>query len=166
MKFKGLVALGLMAALSPITPASALDRAPRLSLDVAKRMIAACESIAVSKGWRLNIAVVDSGANLVAFARMDDAFLGSVEIAVGKARTSARFPFPTRHFAELGYGKDGKPGRVPGIVEVPDIYAFAGGLPIMAGKVQVGGIGVSGATGDQDEECAKGAIDAVANDLN
>lgn len=166
MKFKALTAVGLIAALSAITPASALDKVPHLSLDVAKRMVAACEAVAVAKGWRLNIAVVDSGANLVAFARMDNAYLGSIEIALDKARTSARFPFTTRFVAELGYGKDGQPGGVPGIVQVPGIIAFAGGLPIMAGKTQVGGIGVSGATADEDEVCAQAAIDAVAADLN
>lgn len=145
--------------------AIALETAPQLSLDVAKRMADACEALSAEKGWRMNIAIVDDGANLVAFRRMDGAFLGSVEIALDKARTSARFPFPTRAVAEFAYGKDGKGGPLPGIAEVDGIIAFAGGLPIMGGGAHVGAIGVSGGTADEDEECAKAAIDAVAGDL-
>ena len=79
---------------------------------------------------------------------------------------SANFPFPTRTFSELAFGKEGKPGTVPGIADVPGIITFPGGLPIMtANKVQIGGIGVSGGTSDQDEDCAKAGLDAVENDL-
>ena len=114
----------------------------------------------------MNIAVVDDGANLVFFQHMDDAFKGSIYISQHKAMTSANFPFPTRVFGELAFGKDGKPGMVPGIADVPGIITFAGGLPIMtASKAQIGGIGVSGGTSDQDEECAKAGLEAVAADL-
>ena len=87
---------------------------------------------------------------------MDGAYLGSGDIALHKAQTSARFPFPTRGVQELAYGKDLKGGMVPGLALVPGIIAFAGGLPIMTeGKVHIGGIGVSGGTSDQDETCAQ-----------
>lgn len=145
--------------------AAALDTAPRLSLDVAKRMADACEALSAKEGWRMNVAIMDAGANLIEFRRMDGAFLGSVEIAIGKARTSARFPFPTRMVAELAYGKDAKGGPLPGIAEVDGIIAFAGGLPIMGGGGHVGSIGVSGGTADQDEQCAQAGIDAVTADL-
>jgi glc operon protein GlcG len=113
----------------------------------------------------INIAVVDDGANLVYFEQMDGAFKGSSYISQHKAMTSANFPFPTRIFGELAFGKDGKPGMVPGIADVPGIITFPGGLPIMtANKVQIGGIGVSGGTSDQDEDCAKAGLDAVQND--
>ena len=80
--------------------------------------------------------------------------------------SSANFPFPTRVFGELAFGKDGKPGAVPGIANVPGLITFAGGLPVMtANKAHIGGIGVSGGTADQDEECAKAGLDAVQNDL-
>jgi uncharacterized protein GlcG (DUF336 family) len=62
--------------------------------------------------------------------------------------------------------REGKPGDLPGIAYVPGIIAFPGGLPIMTGAMaQIGGIGVSGGTADQDEECAKAGLDAVADDL-
>ncbi len=146
--------------------AIAMESRPFLGLDLAKKMIAACEAKAKQQNWKMNIAVVDDGANLVAFERMDGAYLGSVQVAQSKAMTSARFPFSTRMFGELAFGKEGKPGMVPGIANFPGIVTFAGGLPIMtAGKAQIGAIGVSGGTSDQDEQCAQAAIDAVADDL-
>ena len=145
--------------------AGAVSTQPVITLEMAKKMIDACEATAKKEGWLLNIAVVDAGANLVAFRRMNGAFLGSIDIALNKARTSARFPFSTRFIAELAYGKEGKPGMVPGIAHVDEGIAFAGGLPSTSNKVLIGGIGTSGATADQDEICAQAGIDAVAADL-
>src|SRR5690348_7547050 len=99
-------------------------------------------------------------------AHMDGACKGSIYISQHKAMTSANFPLPTRTFGELAFGKEGKPSMVPGIADVPGIITFAGGLPIMtANKVQIGGIGVSGGTSDQDEDCAKAGLDALAAEL-
>jgi glc operon protein GlcG len=146
--------------------AMAMETKPTLTLDLAKKMAAACEAKAKQENWKMNIAVVNDGANLVYFEHMDGAFLGSIYISQHKAMTSANFPFPTRTFGELAFGKEGKPGMVPGIADVPGIITFAGGLPIMAAnKVQIGGIGVSGGTSDQDEECAKAGLNAAADDL-
>jgi glc operon protein GlcG len=145
--------------------AVALDATPTLRLDLAKKMTAGCETMAQEKNWKMNISVVDSGANQVFFERMNGAFLGSGDIARRKAETSAKFPFPTRFVEELGYGKDHKGGTVPGIVEVPGIVAFAGGLPIMAAGAHIGGIGVSGGTADEDEMCAQAGLDAVKDML-
>jgi glc operon protein GlcG len=139
---------------------------PTLSLDMAKKMVAACEAKAKQEGWKMNIAVVDDGANLVAFERMDGAYLGSIQVAQHKAITSANFPFSTRQFGELAFGKEGKPGAVPGIADFPGIVTFAGGLPIITvNKVQIGGIGVSGGTSDQDEQCAQTGLDAIKDEL-
>jgi glc operon protein GlcG len=144
----------------------AMETKPTLTLDLAKKMAAACEAKAKQENWKMNIAVVNDGTNLVYFEHMDGAFLGSIYISQHKAMTSANFPFPTRTFGELAFGKEGKPGMVPGIADVPGIITFAGGLPIMtANKVQIGGIGVSGGTSDQDEECAKAGLNAAADDL-
>jgi len=146
--------------------AYALDKTPTLSLELAKKMAAACEAKAKEMGWKMNVAVVDSGANEVFFERMDGAYLGSVDIARRKAETSARFPFPTRGIEQLAYGKDLKGGIVPGLAMVPGIIAFAGGLPVMTDdKMQIGAIGVSGGTSDQDETCAQAGIDAVKEAL-
>lgn len=146
--------------------AMAVQTKPTVTLDLAQKMAAACEDKAKQEKWLMNIAVVDDGANLVFFEHMDGAFKGSIYISQHKAMTSANFPFPTRMFGELAFGKEGKPGMVPGIADVPGIITFAGGLPIMtAGKVQIGGIGVSGGTADQDEQCAQAGLDAVKGDL-
>lgn len=141
--------------------AQALDRVPVLSLEVAQTMSRTCETLAKVKGWRMNIAVVDAGTNLIAFSRMDQAFLGSTDIAISKAKFSGSFPFSTRYAGELTFGKDGKPAPVPGLADIPGVVTFAGGLPIMVAGVQVGGIGVSGGSPDEDEQCAAAAIDAV-----
>lgn len=146
--------------------AMALETKPALALDLAKKMAAACEAKANQEKWKMNIAVVDDGANLVFFEHMDGAFKGSIYISQHKAMTSANFPFPTRTFGEIAFGKEGKPGMVPGIADVPGIITFAGGLPIVTGsKVQIGGIGVSGGTADQDEQCAQAGLDAAKDDL-
>jgi len=146
--------------------ALAASHGGHLTLDVAKQMADACEAMAKEQGWKMNIAIVDDGADTVLFRRMDGAFLGSVQIAKLKAETSADFPFSTRMVGELAFGKDGEPGRVPGIADIPGIAAFPGGLPIMnSDEKHLGGIGISGATGDQDEQCAQAAIDAVKDQL-
>ena len=136
------MAAALAICLSPA--AKALDKSPELSLEVAKKMAAACEAKSKEQNWKMNISVVDDGANEIFFEKMDGAYLGSRDIALHKAQTSARFPFPTRFVQELAYGKDLKGGQLPGVAQVPGIIAFAGGLPIMtADKVHVGGIGVA-----------------------
>ncbi|MDL2337999.1 MAG: heme-binding protein [Pseudomonadota bacterium] len=143
----------------------ALEREPVMTLDVAQDMSRACVAFAKAKGWRMNIAVVDAGANVIAFSRMDHSFLGSGDIATRKAKFAASFPVSTRYAGELVYGKDGKPGTLPGFVEMPGVVAFAGGLPVMAAGAHVGGIGVSGGSPDEDEQCAAAALDAVKGAL-
>jgi len=147
--------------------AQALDQKPILTLDMASKMADGCEAAAKAAGHRpVNIAIFDDGGNLKLFRRQDNAFLGSIQISQMKGHTSTVFPFPTRVMSELAYGKDGQPGMVPGIAQIPGVAAFAGGLPIMTGDGhQIGGIGVSGATSDEDEACAQAGIDAVADML-
>jgi uncharacterized protein GlcG (DUF336 family) len=146
--------------------AMAIETKPTITLDLAKKMAARCMAKAKQENWKMNIAVVNDGTNLIYFEHMDGAFVGSISIAQSKAITAANFPFPTRFFAELAYGGNGKPAMEPGLAEVPGLIAFPGGLPIMTGsKVQIGGIGVSGGTADQDEQCAKAGLDAAADDL-
>lgn len=139
--------------------AMALELRPVLSLEVAKKMAAACETKAKQEGWKMNIAIVDTGGNLKYFLRQDDAFLKSVEIAQLKAGTSAGLPFSTKQIGDIT-------AKVPGIAFVPGIVTFEGGLPIMtADGKQVGAIGVSGGSAEQDGLCAQASIDAVKNDL-
>lgn len=149
------------------TTALAQETRPLLTLDMAKKMASACEAMQKEQKFpKINIAIVDRGADLVLFLRQNDAFLGSVKIAIDKAKSSALVPFPTRSIEELIYGKDGNPGVLPGLIH-SDLVAFAGGLPVInSSGVLVGAIGVSGAaTADQDEDCARAAIAAIADKL-
>ena len=151
------VFLGLMQS------AIALDTKPVLSLTLAKKMADACEQKADAEGWRkINIAIYDDGGNLKLFRRQDNAFMHSIQIAQLKGRTSAGMPRSTRQLGAINYSKE----HPYGIEQVPGLVIFPGGLPILtADGVHLGGIGVSGATGDQDEQCAQAALDAVADEL-
>lgn len=135
--------------------ASALDRKPMLSVEAAEKMALACDRHGRTNGWKLNIAVLDEGGGLLYFRRDPASFRGSVDIAINKAWTATQFGFPTRMWGEVIVK------RADGIQYTPRLIIFPGGLPIKAGDALVGGIGVSGATGDQDEECAKVGLEAV-----
>ena len=89
--------------------AFALELKPVINLDVAKKMADACESYRAKENWNpINIAIVDSGADLVLFRRQDGAFLGSIDIAIRKATSSAMIPRSTRKVGELAYGENGE----------------------------------------------------------
>jgi len=153
--FFALAVFGIVVSLLGAAPASALPRKPVLTTEVAEKMALACESYSKEKGWKLNIAVVDRGGELLYFRRDIDSFRGSIQISINKAWTASKFGFPTRLFGEVIIKS------ANGIQFMPRLIIFPGGLPVKAGKVLIGGIGVSGATGDQDEECAKVALGAV-----
>jgi uncharacterized protein GlcG (DUF336 family) len=157
-KFISLIILSFSAAL--FTSANAVEMRPVLTLDMAKKMAQACESRATVEGWRMNIAIMDAGGNLIYFQRMDRAFLKSIEIAILKAETSAGFPFSTKVVEEIAAT------RVPGIAHVPGVAAFEGGLPVMtASGEHIGSIGVSGAPASDDGICAQAGIDAITAEL-
>ena len=140
-----------------------IEKKPVINLALAKIMADACEADQKSSGYSpINIAIVDAGGDLVLFRRQNNAFLLSIDIATKKAISSAGIPFPTRLIEELVYGKEGEKGVIPGLVHSKDIVAFAGGLPIKTkDNVLLGAIGVSGATADEDEQCAAAAIKAI-----
>jgi glc operon protein GlcG len=127
--FRRLLAIALLPLLS--SSAMALGSVPVLSVDVAKQMVVACETQAKAKGLKMNISVVDAGANQVVFERMDGAPLGSSRIAQMKAQSSAWFPMPTR-IQDLAYGKDLKGGSI-GFILMSGLMAMPGGLPITTG---------------------------------
>ncbi len=162
-----LIALMAVAALALGTEAQALEQKPILTLDMAKTMADGCEAARAKAGWpALNIAIFDDGGNLKLFRRQENAFLGSIQISQMKGHSSAMFPFSTRVLGELSFGKDGAAPPVPGIAFIPGIASFSGGLPIMTGDGhQIGAIGISGASSDEDELCAKAGIEAIADML-
>ena len=145
----------------------ALQTKPIINLSMAKVMADACEADQKNNNYNpVNIAIVDAGNDLVLFRRQNDAYLLSIDIATKKAKSSAGIPVPTRLIEELVYGKDKKGGILPGLVYSKDLVAFAGGLPIRTKSgVLLGAIGVSGASADEDEQCAAAAIKAIEDIL-
>ena len=124
-----------------------------ISLSRAQAAVAAATAEAEKHGWALNVAVVDSGANLVAFGRMDGAQLGSIAIAEHKARAAAKYRRPTKVFEE-GIQKAG----LNYLMTLDDVIGSRGGIPLIEDGKIIGAIGCSGGTGSQDEVgCMAGA---------
>ncbi len=123
----------------------------------AQAVIQAASAEAAKRGWPLNIAVVDSGANLVAFLRMNGAQLASIPISEHKARAAAKYRRPTKVFEEGIQKSDLKY-----ILTLDDVIASRGGIPLVEDGKLIGAVGCSGGTGSQDEAvCLAGA--AVIN---
>lgn len=140
--------------------AHAQQQKTTLGLEAAKKIVATCEARAQKEGWNMVIAVVDDGGHLKHFSRMNNSFRKSIEIALLKAETSSGFPIATRQMADIARQ------RAPGIEHVPGIVTFGGGLPIITSRgEQLGAIGVSGGTPEQDEQCAQAGLDAVKGEL-
>lgn len=141
-------------------PASVAQRV--ISADAAAAVVAAAVAHAGTLGVRINAAVVDGSGTLAAFLRMPGAFLHSVDIAIDKAYTAASFGFPTAQWPQILAGDEalrlGMPHR-------PRLVVFGGGLPIVEssndGNALIGGIGVSGASAEQDEACARAGLQAI-----
>ncbi|HEY1726110.1 MAG TPA: heme-binding protein [Steroidobacteraceae bacterium] len=124
-----------------------------ISLPRAQALIAAAIAEASKRGWPLNVAVVDSGANLVAFARMDGAQLASIAIAEHKARSAAKYRRPTKAFEDAV-----QKGGYTYVLSLDDLVASRGGIPLIEDGKLIGAIGCSGGTGSQDEvACTAGA---------
>jgi glc operon protein GlcG len=128
-----------------------------ISLDRAQAAINAAVAESKKRGWKLNIAVMDSGANLVAFARMDGAQIGSVAIAEHKARAAVKYRRETKTF-ESGVQE----GNLHYLLTLDDIIASRGGIPIIDNGQMIGAVGCSGGTGSQDEVVCKAGVDALA----
>lgn len=128
--------------------------------EAAQQAVLVAKAKAEQLGVLVNIAVVDAGANLKAFIRMDDSFLGSIDIAIKKAKTSRYFDIATGDL-----GKISQPGGIVYNIELSNdgLMTFAGGIPIhnKAGKV-IGAIGVSGGTIEQDHEIALAGVRAIS----
>src|SRR5271154_55808 len=124
-----------------------------VSLEDARRVIAAAEKKSHEIGQPMNVAVVDAGGNLVAHVRMDGAWIGSIDISVKKAFTSRAFDIATKDLA--AHSQSG--GQFFGIHASNDgkIMIFAGGIPLKSEGKVVGAIGVSGGSGEQDHAVAE-----------
>lgn len=133
--------------------------APDIDLESARRVVDAARKKAADLDCKMNIAVVDVGANLKAFARMDGAWLGSIDISIKKARTARFFDMPTGAIGELS-----QPGGSLYNIEVSNggLITFPGGVPLKdkSGNV-VGAIGVSGSSVENDHACATAGAEAL-----
>ena len=129
-----------------------------ITLEDARRIITAAEKKAAEIGQPMNIAVVDSGGNLVAHVRMDRAWIGSVDISIKKAWTARAFDISTKELAELSQSGD----QFFGIHASNNgkVMIFAGGVPLKRGNEVVGAVGVSGGMGKQDQAVAEAGAGA------
>ncbi|MGB8910211.1 MAG: heme-binding protein [Candidatus Cybelea sp.] len=131
-----------------------------ISLDRAQAIIHAAVGEAKKRNWKMNVAVVDSGGNLVAFQRMDGAMLASIAIAQHKARAAATFRRETKVFEDgvqlmhLNY-----------LLAFDGIIASRGGIPLIEQGAIIGAIGCSGGADSQDEIVSKAGA-AVVNQLS
>ncbi|MFD4526771.1 heme-binding protein [Streptomyces sp. NPDC058470] len=133
-----------------------------LTLDNAARLAAAGLDSATAAGTAMNIAIVDAGGHLVHFSRMDNAWLGSIDLAVKKAKTSVLFRMPSAILGEIS-----QPGGPVYGIEWSNggLVSFGGGLPLVAPDGQtVGAVGVSGGTAEQDVLVAEACVQAFASE--
>ena len=132
---------------------------PPISLDRAQAVINAAVAEAKKRNWKMNVAVADSGGNLVAFQRMDGAMLASIQIAEHKAKAGATFRRPTRVFEDginlmhLNY-----------LLAFDGVIASRGGIPLIDRGAIIGAIGCSGGTDSQDEVVAEAGA-ALVNQI-
>ena len=129
---------------------------PPISLERAQAAIAAAVAEAKKHNWKLNVAVVDSGTNLVAFQRMDGAQLASIVVAEHKARAAAAFRRETRVWED---GIQLKQNYYT--LTLDGVIASRGGIPLVVEGKLIGAIGCSGGTGSQDEVVCKAAAATV-----
>jgi uncharacterized protein GlcG (DUF336 family) len=130
-----------------------------ITLEQAEAISAAAKRKAQEIGVPMNIAIVDGGANLKAFHRMDNAWLGSVDISIKKAKTARYFDMPSGEIGKLS-----QPGGPLYQIEVSNggLISFPGGIPLKNKEgVIVGAIGVSGGSVDQDHEVAQAGVSAL-----
>lgn len=130
-----------------------------LTLAAARAIIAAAEKKADEIGQPMNIAVVDAGGNLISHVRQDGAWIGSIDISISKAWTSRAFDIqtkelgnnsqPTQQFFGIHTSNGGK------------VAIFAGGVPLEHDGVVIGGLGVSGGSGEQDQAVAEAGLVAI-----
>src|SRR3954465_4081970 len=154
---------------APLTASNPLDVIPNeipfdvpygrpISLDRPQAIIHAAIAEAKKRNWKMNIAVVDSGGNLVAFQRMDGAMLASIRIAEHKAQAGATFRRPTKVFEDginlmhLNY-----------LLAFDGVIASRGGIPLIDEGGIIGAIGVSGGTDSQDEVISNAGAELINN---
>jgi glc operon protein GlcG len=154
-----------LSAAAAFTPALAQDvesttlppYGPPITLDQAKRVMAAAELEAAENTWQVAIAILDSGGNLVMFDKIDNAQLSAIGISQGKARTALEFKRPSEDL-DAAIARGGAGDR---LLALRGITPIEGGLPIVLDGKVIGAIGVSGAISTEDTQVAKAGIAAL-----
>lgn len=141
--------------LAVTTQAQLIDK-KTVSLALAKKIAAAGEAEAVKNNLNNVIAIVDDGGNLIYLEKMDGAQIGSIEIALEKAKTAIYFKRATKTY------EDRVAGGTNTILKLPNVLPFEGGLPLIVDGQFVGAVGVSGGNPQQDGVVAKAAVEALA----
>jgi len=153
MKTAAMVAALALAAFTTASQAQQRpDYGPDVTVAMAKKIAAGTLAECAKNKWNVAVAVVDTHGFLVYFERMENTQSASIEVAQGKARVGAMYRRTTRVFAEV-IAKSG-----PAVMTLPGVVASPGGMPIFVDGKVIGGVGVSGVTGDQDEQCAKAGL--------
>ena len=125
---------------------------PVLTLDTAEKMAESCLSLAKENGWKINIAIYESPGSLKFYASMDGTYPASEEISRLKGKTSAGLPFSTSELRDMAFDGD-TPNT--GLLTLPSTILLRGGVPIILNDgTHIGGVGVSGDSGGNDENCA------------
>jgi uncharacterized protein GlcG (DUF336 family) len=127
------------------------DYGPPINIAAAKKIAAGVLAECAKNMWNVAVAIVDNHGFLVYFERMENTQTASMDIAIGKARSAATYRRPTRVFMDVI-------NKAPATATLPGIMASPGGVPIFVDGKVIGGVGVSGVTGDQDEQCAKAGV--------
>ena len=130
-----------------------------LTLDLAKRIAAAANAESVKNGWKMFIAIIDDGGNLMYLERMDGAQLGSQQVSVEKGRSALLFKRPTKALEDAVAS-----GRVV-VMKLANAIPVEGGLPLVVDGEFVGAIGISGGTSPQDGVVAQAGVDELARIL-
>jgi uncharacterized protein GlcG (DUF336 family) len=125
---------------------------PSISVAAAKKVAAGVIAECQKNKWNVAVAIVDTAGGLVYYERMEDTQSASFDIAIMKAKAAATYRRPTRVWADV-IAKSG-----PAVMTLPGVVASPGGVPIFVGGKVIGAAGVSGVTGDQDEQCSKAGI--------
>jgi glc operon protein GlcG len=128
-----------------------------LTLEDARRIAAAAEARALAEDWRVAIAVVDDGGHLICLHRLDGTQLGSINVAIEKARCAVLFKRPTKSWEDRL-----AEGRI-GFLDLPGLLPIEGGIPVILENQIVGAIGVSGVKSGEDAQVAQAGLDVLAS---
>ena len=158
MRFGVAAAAALVLFTASLTRAQGvMSYGPSINVETAKKVAAPAIAEARKNNWTMAVAIVDTAGDLVYFERMDDTQVGSVDVAIAKARSAARFKRPTKVFQD-GLAAGGEGLR---ILALDGAIPVDGGLPLVAGGKIVGAIGLSGGTSAQDGQAAAAGASAL-----